>query len=154
MGSALGILPVGQEKGTNHSNNGNQKEKDKTPKTEEIVEKVIVATTDISADVSVITNDRKSTNEDKSNHNVVGEIQNYEKNGFEKPSIEIEMPLNMDAMEIKDKTGDKLILQPPKSSASPKRRESSKSIKNGSIDNSTTALRLSKPAYRASLANL
>jgi WD40 repeat protein len=167
--SALGILPVGQEKGNNYSNTGIQKKEDNGPKTEEIVEKVIVATTDIStdvsildlsvdtsADVSVIANDKKLTNEDKSDYTALRKIQNYEKNSIEKPSIQIEMSLNMDAKEVNDKTGDKLILQPPKSSASPKRRESSKSLHNGSIDNSTSALRLSKPAeaYRASLANL
>ena len=176
--SALGILPVVQEKGKNDAKSEMRKvdaAKIIQKKPEEMVEKVVVATTDISTDISVVDLSVDTSvdvtsildgveEKDLKNSVTIADDEGRQKVSSSgtnnKPTIEVKVSSPIKKMEETEGVKIKSALQPPKSSASPKRRESSKSFKQSNGDSNENlavgALRLSKPAeaYRASLANL
>merc|ERR1711991_469206 len=176
--SALGILPVVQEKGKNDAKSEMRKVDAAQiiqKKQEEMVEKVIVATTDISTDISVVDLSVDTSvdvtsildgveEKDLKNSVTIADDEGRQKVSSSgtnnKPTIEVKISSPSKKMEETEGVKIKSALQPPKSSASPKRRESSKSFKQSNGDSNENlavgALRLSKPAeaYRASLANL
>jgi len=140
-----------------------------------MVEKVVVATTDISTDISVVDLSVDTSvdvtsildgveEKDLKNSVTIADDEGRQKVSSSgtnnKPTIEVKISSPSKKMEETEGVKIKSALQPPKSSASPKRRESSKSFKQSNGDSNENlavgALRLSKPAeaYRASLANL
>merc|ERR1712022_30786 len=127
--SALGILPVVQEKGKSDAKSEMRK---------------VVATTDISTDISVVDLSVDTSvdvtsildgveEKDLKNSVTIADDEGRQKISSSgtnnKPTIEVKVSSPIKKMEETEGVKIKSALQPPKSSASPKRRESSKSFK-------------------------